>query len=164
MTGGPLRPGRWGPGSSEVTRRHFLPLSPHLPKNARRGGKLAPRTENVRPWGWDRIRGTSSAAGEGHCPRRGGRHRSGEEAGRDAGGTRALGGTGGLVAARLRSLGSSRLQCFGTRCPQQSFSSFQKLLQRPRQMAVVDPNLPDIPTRFKKTVFWFDLHNSSKRI
>lgn len=54
-------------GGSEVTLRHFLPLSPHLPKNARHAWKLAQRTKNVRLGGWNELPPPPAAEG-GYCP------------------------------------------------------------------------------------------------
>lgn len=58
VAGGPLRPRQRGLGGPGVTLRHFLPLSCHLPKNARHDWKLAQRTENVRPGGRGRAADT----------------------------------------------------------------------------------------------------------
>lgn len=82
VSAGPLLPRQLGLGGPEVTLRHFLPLSPHLPKNARHDWKLAQRTENVRLGGWGRAADTMNfpaSAGRGGrvlpLPARAERHR-----------------------------------------------------------------------------------------
>lgn len=75
--------GAAGPGGAGVTLRHFLPLSPDLPKNARHDWEVAQRSRNVRRGGWSRAADTMDFLS---CQQRG--------KGRDAAGTGPSSGAG----------------------------------------------------------------------